>query len=352
MTVDFNTFNMNNLNPGSDFEKKVVSFIRDWQSPSETVKVQTSGSTGVPKILEVEKIRMRWSAQMTCAFLGLKEGDSALICLPVEYISGKMMVVRALEAKLNLHVVNPSSKPLQDWNKQVDFCAMSPLQVENSLDKLHLIKNLIIGGAQVSEMLKRKINNSLPDSGYTRIFETYGMSETLSHIALKQIFPKADEYFTVIEGVRVSQDSRGCLLINAPGLNPTLLQTNDVVELHGEKKFKFIGRADSIINSGGLKVQPERVEGIIKRYVDAEAVLTGVSDDSLGQRLVLAIEGRENAELHSGLAKAFDEIRLTLSKNHVPREVRYINSFPRLPNGKTDRRSINSLMNDADGKGF
>ncbi|QFG54438.1 AMP-binding protein [Chryseobacterium sp.] len=352
MTVDFNTFNMNNLNPESDFEKKVVSFIRDWQSPSETVKVQTSGSTGVPKVLEVEKIRMRWSAQMTCGFLGLKQGDSALICLPVEYISGKMMVVRALEAELKLHVVNPSSKPLQDWNEPVDFCAMSPLQVENSLDKLHLIKNLIIGGAQVSELLRRKISSSLPDSEYTRIFETYGMSETLSHIALKQIFPKAAEYFTVIEGVTVSQNSRGCLIINAPQLNPTLLQTNDVIELLGENQFKFIGRADSIINSGGLKIQPEQVEGIIKKYVDSEAVVTGVSDDLLGQRLVLAFEGRETVELHSGLVKAYDEIRAALSKNHVPREIRFISSFPRLPNGKTDRRSIKNLMNDADGKGF
>src|SRR5690606_14102768 len=221
MTVDFNAFTINNLYPDTDFEKNVVSFIAEWHSPAKTVKVQTSGSTGVPKVLDVENKRMRHSAMMSCHFLVLQVGDSALVCLPVEYISGKMMIIRALERKLRLHVVNPSSKPLQDWNLPVDFCAMSPLQVENSLDKIHLIKNLIIGGAQVSESLKRNISKSMPESSSSRIFETYGMSETLSHIALKQIYPQSAEYFTVMEGVNISQDARGCLEITAPNLSPT-----------------------------------------------------------------------------------------------------------------------------------
>ncbi|MBP0612698.1 AMP-binding protein [Chryseobacterium sp. cx-311] len=343
MTVDFNAFTINNLYPDTDFEKNVVSFITEWHSPAKTVKVQTSGSTGVPKVLDVEKKRMRHSAMMTCNFLGLQVGDSALVCLPVEYISGKMMILRALERKLRLHVVNPSSKPLQDWNLPVDFCAMSPLQVENSLDKIHLIKNLIIGGAQVSESLKHKISKNIPESSTSRIFETYGMSETLSHIGLKQVYPKAEEYFTVMGGVKISQDARGCLEITAPSLSPSVLHTNDVVELQGNR-FKFVGRADNIINSGGLKIQPEQVESILRQYLDADAVVGGVPDILLGQKLVVVVEGENTSEIRSGLIEAFKGIRTALSKNHVPKDVMFLSTFPRLPNGKINRRTILNEM--------
>ena len=149
------------------------------------------------------------SAQMTCDFLRLKEGDSALLCLPIEYISGKMMVVRSIYRKLKLLITETSLNPLQHLDKKVDFCAMTPLQVENSLDKIHLIKNLIIGGAAVSETLKQKISQTLKFSNsQTKIFETYGMSETLSHIALKQVFPNHEDWFTVFNGVDISLDQR------------------------------------------------------------------------------------------------------------------------------------------------
>lgn len=348
LTVNFNAFNMNNLSAQTDFENKVLNLIVEWYSSSETVEVQTSGSTGVPKVLNVEKKRMRHSAMMTCNFLGLQEGDSALVCLPVEYISGKMMIVRALERKLKLHVVNPSAKPLKELEQRVDFCAMSPLQVENSLDKIHLIKNLIIGGAQVSESLKHKISKNIPESSTSRIFETYGMSETLSHIALKQIYPEAEECFTVMDGVKISQDGRACLEIAAPSLTPSLLHTNDVVELQGPNRFKFVGRADNIINSGGLKIQPEQVESILRQYLDAEAVVGGVPDILLGQKLVVVVEGENTSEIKSGLIEAFKGIRTALSKNHVPKDVMFLSTFPRLPNGKINRRTILNEMKNVD----
>ena len=156
MTIDFKNLNTNKLQPNTDFEEKVLFFLKEWFSEASTVSVQTSGSTGIPKIFDIEKERMRNSAKMTCDFLELKEDDTALLCLPVEYISGKMMLVRALERKLKLIVKTPDIHPLKDLEEKVDFCALTPLQVENSLSKIHLIKNLIIGGAAVSETLKKK----------------------------------------------------------------------------------------------------------------------------------------------------------------------------------------------------
>ena len=162
MYIDFQEeIKLENLHPKTILEEKVVAFLSEWFSDSETVKVQTSGSTGTPKIFEIEKEKMRASAEMTCNFLNLKPGNSALLCLPVEYISGKMLVVRSIERKLKLHIENSSTKPLQNITEEIDFCAMTPLQVENSLDKIHLIKKLIIGGAAVSvsfsKILKRQL---------------------------------------------------------------------------------------------------------------------------------------------------------------------------------------------------
>ena len=314
--------------------------MEDWFSDSKTVKVQTSGSTGIPKIFDVEKDRMYHSAKTTCDILDLKKGDIALLCLPVDYISGKMMVVRAIERKLILWIKSPSSKPLADLTEEIDFCAMSPLQVENSLDKIHFIKNLIIGGAAVSENLKNKITQILKNSETRpQIYETYGMSETLSHIALKQIYPLAEEYFKVLDQVEISLDERGCLQIYAPNLNPELLKTNDLVEIKNEKEFRFLGRIDHVINSGGLKIYPEQLESVVKKIITNELVFVGIEDEILGQKLVLVIEGKENEIIRKNLAKLAYP-----SKNHHPKNSIFIEEFPRISNGKIDRRQLHQIV--------
>ena len=307
------------------------------------MKIQTSGSTGAPKIFEIEKGRMRHSANRTCDVLDLKAGDSALLCLPVDYISGKMMIVRAIERKLKLVVKTPSAKPLEDLMGEIDFCAMSPLQVENSLHKIHLIKNLIIGGAAVSESLKTKIKLSLAgDLQLTtdnHIYETYGMSETLSHIALKQIYPVEEEYFKVLKGVEISLDERNCLQIFAPDLNPALLKTNDLVEITNDNEFKFLGRIDNIINSAGLKIQPEKLENLVKKEVGNEVAFVGIEDEILGQKLVLVIEGVESSALNQKLGTVEYP-----TKNHQPKEIIFIAKFPRIPNGKVNRKELLNLI--------
>lgn len=340
MVIDFNNLNINNLHFQTEFEKKIRNFLEEWLSDTETVKVQTSGSTGNPKIFDIEKKKMVNSAVMTCRFLGLKTNDTALICLPIEYISGKMMVVRAVERKLKLIITEPSLRPLENINDEVNFCAMTPLQVENSLDKLHLIKNLIIGGAAVSESLKSKITQTLKFSNaQTKIYETYGMSETLSHIGLKQIFPQSEDYFTVFENVEISKDERGCLRIFAPGLNSEVLQTNDLVEVKNDKKFRFLGRIDNVINSGGAKIFPEQLEALVKKEIPNEVVFLGIDDESLGQKLILIIEGKESEDLMNKISE------IPFEKNfHRPKEIIFIEEIPRTPNGKVNRLELTKTI--------
>lgn len=345
LEINFKNLNNSNINLNSDFGKKVISFIEEWFSDTKTVKVQTSGSTGTPKIFEIEKDKMLNSAEMTCNFLDLKDGDTALLCLPTEYISGKMMMVRSIFRNLKLKVVEPSSKPLENLETEIDFCAMTPLQVENSLDKIHLINNLIIGGAAVSVGLKKKIYEALLENPTTNnrqpttVYETYGMSETLSHIALKQVFPVAQDYFQVFDGIEISKDERGCLRIFAPKINSEILQTNDLVEIKNEKEFRFLGRIDNVINSGGAKIFPEELEAIVKKEIPNEAVFMGIPDEVLGEKLILIIEGEELGAIKYQLST----INYTKSF-HKPKEIIFIEKIPRFPNGKTDRISLKNLV--------
>ena len=346
MQIDFKNFDIKNILPRTEFEKKVLQFLQDWFSHSETVSVQTSGSTGIPKVFEIEKKRMLNSSKMTCDFLGLKEGDTALLCLPVQYISGKMMLVRAIERKLKVIISEPSSTP--EISQNTDFCAMTPLQVQNSLDKIHFIKNLIIGGAAVSENLKSQLTSSIQHPASNKIYETYGMSETLSHIALKQISPIQEEYFTVLNDVEISVDERNCLRIFAPKLNPEILQTNDIVELMhfdstqcDKKQFKFLGRFDNVINSGGVKIFAEELESLVKKHIDRDLVFLGKPDETLGEKLVLVVEGENDEDLKSEILNLKFE-----NKFHSPKEILFLEKFPRAENGKVLRKEILKFLAD------
>lgn len=333
MLIEFNNLNINQLSVETEFEIKIKNFLEEWFSDSDTVKVQTSGSTGVPKIFDIEKNKMINSAEMTCNFLGLQEGDTALICLPVEYISGKMMVVRSIIRKLKLIIIDPSTKPIEYLNEEIDFCAMTPLQVENSLDQLHLVKNLIIGGAAISDSLKKKIIQALSlSNSSTKIFETYGMSETLSHIGLKQVAPNPEDFFTVFENVEISKDERGCLKIFAPKVNDETLQTNDLVEIKDGNMFRFLGRIDNVINSGGAKIFPEQLEALVKKEIPNEVVFLGIDDEILGQKLILIVEGEQSEALIDKISN------VPFEKNfHKPKEIIFLEKIPRTPNGKVNR---------------
>ncbi len=303
--------------------KDVNQFISEWLIGSEEMTLQTSGSTGKPKSIQVKKEWMKNSAQLTGKTFGIKEGDSALLCMPMKYVAGKMMVVRALELGLNLNVIEPSSSPLEGLDGTIDFAAIVPLQLENSLHHLDKVKTLIVGGGQVHSALVEKLQ-----SIKTEVFETYGMTETLTHVAIKLLNGRdKSDLFHTLDGIRFEMDERGCLVIHAPILNPEPVVTNDLVELVNDASFKWLGRFDNIINSGGVKIIPEVVEAKLAEIIkDHRYFIAGLPDESLGEKVVLIVEG-------DGMEIPFDK----LDKYERPREIYFISKFVNTDSGKLNR---------------
>ena len=276
-------------------------FLKEWNSDSPYVRVQTSGSTGEPKAMLVEKRRMLASARRTNDFLGLQKDDTALLCMSVDYIAGKMMVVRALERSLKLVTVEPSGHPLAaanskffPLNSKIDFAAMVPMQVYNSLqvpeecERLKQIKHLIIGGGAIDEALAEELR-TFPNN----VWSTYGMTETLSHIALRRLSgPEASEWYTPFPKVNVSLNEEGCLVIDAPEVCEQRLVTHDIAELAtNNQSFKILGRKDNVICSGGIKIQAEEVERLLRPHLHEAYLISKRPDQKFGEVVVLLTEG-------------------------------------------------------------
>lgn len=228
------------IKEGDEFEKSIGDFLLDWFDEKSYIDLQTSGTTGVPKILRTEKQTMVNSALATGDFFELKPGDKALYCLPTRFISGKMMLVRSFILGLDIDFVVPSATPLTRNETVYDFAAMVPLQAKNSLSELKNIKKLIVGGAQIG----KELEDSLLKTS-AKVYETYGMTETMTHIAAKRMGEKA---FNILPKIKISQDDRGCLVIDAPRVSKETIVTNDIVEILNEKQFIFLGRIDNVVN--------------------------------------------------------------------------------------------------------
>lgn len=285
-------------------------FLSEWNNGSDRVLVHTSGSTGKPKPMMVEKKRMLNSARITCDFLGLKPGDSALLCMSLDYIAGKMVVVRSIERRLHLISVSPSGHPLKDINEEITFAAMVPMQVYNTLqvpeerERLTHIRHLIIGGGAIDASLEKELQ-ALP--GNIAIWSTYGMTETLSHIALRRINgAEASEWYQPFDSVKISQTEEGCLVIDAPLVCAETLVTNDIVEIESyiynkveknevmEKlRFRIKGRKDNVICSGGIKIQIEEVEALLKPHLEKPFMLAKKKDEKFGEIAVLLTEDED-----------------------------------------------------------
>jgi len=315
------------------------AFLSEWHNSSPTLLVHTSGSTGQPKPMLVEKRRMEASARITCHFLGLREGDSALLCMPLDYIAGKMMVVRSLTCGLHLISVPPSGHPLSTANAtafpqpfSLNFAAMVPLQVWNTLQvpeerqRLMQIRHLIIGGGAVDADMARQ----LKDFPYS-VWSTYGMTETLSHIALRRLSgPEASEWYTPFEGVMLTLNDDDCLVIDAPVVHEGLLVTNDRAELRPDGTFRILGRKDNVICSGGVKIQIEEVERALQDELDIPFMITKAPDDKFGEQVVLLTESCDTARI---LAVC----RQHLPKYWVPRRVVVVEHLPLTETGKPAR---------------
>ena len=317
------------------------AFINEWNSPDSRVLVHTSGSTGAPKPMMVEKRRMEASARITCEFLGLKHGDTALLCMPLDFIAGKMMVVRAITCGLNLLRVNPCGHPLASVPPgiSIHFAAMVPLQVANSLQnatervRLKRIKHLIIGGGAIDADMERRLR-AFPNA----VWSTYGMTETLSHIALRRISGNdATEWYTPLEGVKVSLDPRGCLVVSAPRVCEHTLVTNDRAVIQGHR-FRILGRIDNVVCSGGIKIQIEEVEQMLKPLIHNRFIITKRADSTLGEALTMLTEDPDT----NAIAQICRE---HLPKYHQPRHIFHITKIPTTETGKPARAKAESIAN-------
>ena len=343
-------------------------FLSEWNNGSDRVLVHTSGSTGKPKPMMVEKKRMLNSARITCDFLGLKPGDSALLCMSLDYIAGKMVVVRSIERHLHLISVSPSGHPLKDINEEITFAAMVPMQVYNTLqvpeerERLTHIRHLIIGGGAIDASLEKELQ-ALP--GNIAIWSTYGMTETLSHIALRRINgAEASEWYQPFDSVKISQTEEGCLVIDAPLVCAETLVTNDIVEIESyiynkvekhdkveknevvEKlRFRIKGRKDNVICSGGIKIQIEEVEALLKPHLEKPFMLAKKKDEKFGEIAVLLTEDEDLKKVDATIrrllsGKSDDSNKSSESKSHkywIPREFRYVEHLPLTETGKPKR---------------
>ena len=333
-------------------------FLAEWHNDSPTLLVHTSGSTGQPKPMLVEKRRMKASARMTCRFLGLQPGDTALLCMSLDYIAGKMMVVRALTCGLELITVPPSGNPLGTVAGHIDFAAMVPLQVYNSLqvpeerECLKAIRHLIIGGGAIDAELERALAD-FPNP----VYSTYGMTETLSHIALRRLNgPERSDWYTPFDGVRLSLNDDGCLVIDAPTVHDGTLVTNDIAELRpplqseraGKVAFRILGRKDNVICSGGIKIQIEEVERLLRSCVRVPFIITKVPDVRLGEQVVMLTESSDTATLQA-------ICRNVLPKYWLPRHILTVPHIPMTATGKPARHEAQQLATslcDNDGLAF
>ena len=313
-------------------------FLSEWQNDSPYVHVQTSGSTGAPKPMLVEKRRMLASARITCDFLNLQPGDTALLCMSLDYIAGKMMVVRSLERGLKLIEVEPSGHPLSTIHYKLDFAAMVPLQVYNSLqvpeerEYLMQIRHLIIGGGAIDDEMAAQLK-SFPHA----VWSTYGMTETLSHIALRRLSgPEASEWYTPFPSVKVSLSDEGCLVIDAPEVCSERLITNDIADLSlgpgPSDRFRILGRKDNVICSGGIKIQAEELERQLRPHLRVSYLISKRPDAKFGEVVVLLTEG--------SVDEARQVCERVLPKFHQPRAYMHVDQIPLTATGKPQRWKI------------
>ncbi len=319
------------IKEGEPYEESVGNFLLDWLNDKSYVTVKTSGSTGAPKAIKIKKIHMCNSAKATGKHFKLPEKTTALLCLPAEFIAGKMMLVRALVLGWHIDMAQPRSNPLDNVYRRYEFCAMTPLQLDNSLSRLHLLGKLIVGGGAISGTLKKKLYGIS-----TKVYETYGMTETVTHIATRRVNPKKIKEGTIpfkaLSKVSVHTDDRGCLVIKAPMVSTDPVITNDLVELETYKKFIWLGRVDNVINSGGVKLYPEQIEHKLSPMIHVPFFVAGIPDDSLGEKLALFVEQEDEF----AFAKA-EYDTTNFEKYEMPKVIYSVPRFERTQNGKLQR---------------
>ena len=310
-------------------KKDYYNFLISWFDHKDYILTKTSGSTGKPKEIKLKKLDLIESSKLTARYFDLKVGDKVINCLPIRYIAGKMMLVRSLVLGLDLYIFPVTSSPISDLKNNYELIAFTPIQLENSIPFIEKIKKVLVGGSPIQKSLKEKILNSK-----STIYETYGMTETITHIAAKNL-SIGEKEFTSLPGIEIGIRDN-CLFIKPNHLSVKMVQTNDVVELTNKNKFLLIGRKDFIINSGGVKLNPEAIEKKLEKYISADFVISSIDNTKFGEVVTLVFK----KNIPENYNKAFTH----LSKYEIPKEVLVIDNFPE-NNGKINRVKIRSIIN-------
>jgi O-succinylbenzoic acid--CoA ligase len=333
--------------PVNGYEAKVLEFCRNWLNGQQEFVVHTSGSTGPPKSIILQREQLEASARRTLPALGLQPADRTLVCLNVEAVSGMMMLVRGFLGDLDLTVIEPIANPLAFSRPEqpFDFISLVPYQLATIVQEtpakklvLDFAKAILLGGAPVDAALEAEVQKLKAP-----VYLTYGMTETASHIAWRRLNgPQPEPFFTAFPGLDLGQDDRGCLTIRGDVTNHQTIVTNDLVNLRDDATFEWRGRADNTINTGGAKVQLEKVEGVLAQallqlQLDCRSFVTALPDAKLGSRLVAVLEGKPlDADTEAALAK---QLAHFLSKYERPKAYYYTRHFAATPTGKVDKQA-------------
>lgn len=315
---------------------RAIAFCRSWLKGNQHFEIHSSGSTGTPKLIQLSREQMQLSAEATAARLGLKKDERALVCINIDYIGGLMMLVRGMHLGLKLHVIEVDSDPLShlEETELPDFVAMVPLQLENSLlnqrRKLESIQNTIIGGASIPDALLIKCRGLK-----SKVYHTYGMTETCSHFAMKLISTgNADSHFYCLAGYEVRLDERDCLAVRGPVTGMQWLHSNDIAEIAADGGFDLKGRIDNVINSGALKLPAEQLEARLAEKISGSAFFfAGLPDERLGEKLVLLVEGDKEKE------PEFLQAMEDFGRYEKPKEIYFLERFTYTETGKLDRKA-------------
>ncbi len=319
-------------------EKELAGFLKEWYAPEDFVEVKTSGSTGTPKTIRLKKEFVATSAQRTIHFFQLKKDDRVLHCLPLKYIAGKLMVVRALLGELDLRLIEPYSDFSFLKNEKFRFAAMVPNQVAKILNAetapgelLANIEKLLIGGSAIPYSLEKQLQNLK-----IACYSSYGMTETATHIALRKMNGHgADGWYRCLENIGVSLSDKGCLQIFMPGLENQPLETTDLAELKDDKTFHILGRSDNVIISGGIKFSPEQIEKKLEPFISVPFLISSLPHESLGEQLVLVVQGKKS-DLE--IKRLMEICRCELEKYEQPRQFLFVSEILKTENGKLDRK--------------
>jgi O-succinylbenzoic acid--CoA ligase len=321
-----------NIEMPSDFFKTSLNFLKRWRSGQESFEFATSGSTGNPKVISLTRKQMQASARATIEFFNLNSNHTAWLCLQPHYIAGAMMLVRADLAQMDLVLTEPSSTLEFDFGAPMPtLVSMVPQQAQN-FKGFSQLKIVLLGGMAVNHSLKLALSDYAD-----KIWETYGMTETASHIALKSL---NQSYFQALPHLTLGQDPRGCLTVKGEVTNHVELITNDRVEFSdaNQTQFRWLGRADNVINSGGIKISPERLETQIEQDLGVEVYFSSKPCSTLGEKMVLAVE--PNCDWKA----VYSFMERTFSRYLLPKEVVVLKHFPLNPNGKIMRSRLKEMV--------